>query len=307
MTRPRANLLLLACAIVWGGAFLFQKQAMRHIGPFQFIAFRSVLACLALWPLAWRERRIAKALASAAASRQGLCRLAIISGVVFCSAAALQQIGLTMTTVTNSSFLTALYVVITPFLTWLIMRQKPGPVVWLAVALSFIGTWLLGGGSLSAFSRGDLYVTICAVLWALHVVLVALAAQHDRAATFTAIQFVTVAALAGITAVCTESFSWPAILQAAPDIIYVGLLSSAVTFTVLAIALRHTKPAEAAVILSTESIFAAVAAYFWLGERLPPAGLLGAAIIFVATLIVNLPSRARLSRSGRSTPAADPG
>ncbi|MES2597834.1 MAG: DMT family transporter [Verrucomicrobiota bacterium] len=295
MTRARANLLLLSCALVWGLAFLFQKAATGHIGPFLFIASRSVLASLALWPLAWREKRTAKTLGSASGTRQGLMRLAIISGVVFCAAAALQQTGLTTTTVTNSSFLTALYVVITPFLTWLIMRQKPGPVVWLAVVLSFIGTWLLGGGSLSAFSIGDVYMTIGAVLWALHVVLVALAAQHDRAATFTAIQFVTVATLTGIMAWCFEPLSWTALRAAAPAILYVGLLSSAITFTVLAIALRHTRPAEAAVILSTESIFAAVAAYFWLGERLPSIGWVGAGIIFMATLVVNLPSRRRPS------------
>lgn len=297
MTRPRANLLLLCCALVWGLAFLFQKEATTHIGPFLFIASRSVLASLALWPLAWRERRMAKASGSAGGARQNLGRLAVISGFVFCSAAALQQIGLTTTTVTNSSFLTALYVVITPFLTWLIMRQKPGPVVWLAVALSFIGTWLLGGGSLSAFSIGDVYMTIGAVLWALHVVLVALAAQHDRAATFTAIQFVTVATLAGIMALWFEPLSWTALREAAPSILYVGLLSSAITFTVLAIALRHTRPAEAAVILSSESIFAAVAAYFWLGERLPPIGWVGAGIIFIATLVVNWPSRPKINQT----------
>lgn len=307
MTRPRANLLLLSCAVVWGLAFLFQKRAMGHIGPFLFIALRSTLACLALLPLALREQHITSDSTNTVRPCRSLRRLAILSGVVFCSAAALQQIGLTTTTVTNSSFLTALYVVITPFLTWLIMRQKPGPVVWLAVLLSFIGTWLLGGGSLASFSRGDLYVTACAALWALHVVLVALAARHGRAATFTAIQFVTVATLAGTVALFTESWSLAAIRLAAPDILYVGLLSSAVTFTVLAIALRHTRPAEAAVILSTESIFAAVAAYFWLGERLMPVGWLGAAIIFLATLIVNLPGRARLNQSARNTPAADPG
>ncbi len=293
MTRARANLLLLCCALVWGLAFLYQKQAMTHVGPFLFIATRSLLASLALWPLAWREKRRAEASGNVAGSRQGLVRLAMISGVVFFSAAALQQTGLITTTVTNSSFLTALYVVITPFLTWLIMRQKPGPVVWMAVVLSFIGTWLLGGGSLSAFTIGDVYMTIGAVLWALHVVLVALAAQHERAATFSAIQFVTVAALATIMTVSMEPLNWSALGQTIPAILYCGVLSSAVTFTVLAIALRHTRPAEAAVILSTESIFAAIAAYFWLGERLPPIGWIGAGIIFVATLVVNLPSRNR--------------
>lgn len=297
MTRARANLVLLSCAVVWGLAFLFQKQAMGHVGPFLFIATRTVLATLALWPLAWREKRRAEASGKGAGTRQGLVRLSMISGVVFFSAATLQQTGLITTTVTNSSFLTALYVVITPFLTWLIMRQKPGPVVWIAVVLSFIGTWLLGGGSLSAFTLGDVYMTIGAVLWALHVVLVALAAQHERAATFSAIQFATVAALAALMAVSMEPLNWSALGLTVPAILYCGLISSAVTFTVLAIALRHTRPAEAAVILSTESIFAAIAAYFWLGERLPPIGWMGAGIIFVATLVVNLPSRTEPSQT----------
>ncbi|GEP45442.1 DMT family transporter [Brevifollis gellanilyticus] len=297
MTRARANLVLLSCALVWGLAFLFQKQAMGHVGPFLFIASRSLLASLALWPLAWREKRKAEASGNAAGRRQGLVRLSMISGVVFFAAAALQQAGLITTTVTNSSFLTALYVVITPFLTWLIMRQKPGPVVWMAVVLSFVGTWLLGGGSLSAFTIGDVYMTIGAVLWALHVVLVALAAQHERAATFSAIQFATVTALAALMAVSMEPLNWSALGLTVPAILYCGLISSAVTFTVLAIALRHTRPSEAAVILSTESIFAAVAAYFWLGERLPHIGWVGAGIIFVATLVVNLPSRTKLSQT----------
>lgn len=267
---------------------------MAHVGPYLFITTRSMLASLALWPLAWREKRKAEASLKATGTRQGLMRLAMISGVVFFSAAALQQTGLITTTVTNSSFLTALYVVITPFLTWLIMRQKPGPVVWLAVVLSFIGTWLLGGGSLSAFTIGDVYMTIGAVLWALHVVLVALASQHERAATFSAIQFVTVTALAAIMAVTMEPLNWTALRLTVPAILYCGLVSSAITFTVLAIALRHTRPAEAAVILSTESIFAAIAAYFWLGERMPPVGWVGAGIIFVATLIVNMPSKRQI-------------
>lgn len=203
----------------------------------------------------------------------------------------LQQGGLVTATVTNAGFLTALYVVITPFLAWALMRQKPGRQVWAAALLSFLGTWLLGGGSLTALTRGDVLIALSAFLWALHVVLVGFGARHGRVATFTAIQFIAVAVIAaGVTGVY-ENVSWQAVCAAWPDIAFVGIFSSAVTFTLLAVAMRSTQPAKVAVLLSTESLFSAFCAYLILGERLPPVAWLGAVAIFAATLIVHLPLR----------------
>ncbi len=296
MTRLRADLMLLACAAVWGVAFICQKRAMAHIGPFLFIALRAWLACAALAPLAWREWKKE----GARVNPRRFLRLSLLAGLAFFGGAAFQQAGLVTATVTNAGFLTALYVVITPFLAWAFMRQKPGPQVWAAAVLSFGGTWLLGGGSISALSSGDVLVAVSAVLWALHVVLVGLAAGGGMAAAFTGAQFVVVGTLAGLAAAFLEEAGFDAIWQAGPDILYVGVLSSALTFTLLAVALRATRPSEAAVILSTESLFAAFGAYVLLGERLTTTGWLGAAAIFAATLLVHAPVRA----TRRSEPAA---
>ncbi len=287
MSRLQANLMLLACAAVWGLAFVFQKRAMSHIGPFAFIGLRTALACAALAYPAWREWRAAGGLAKPAR----FVRLSLLAGLAFFGGAALQQSGLVTASATNAGFLTALYVVVTPFLAWLLLRQKPGAPVWAAVVLAFAGTWLLGGGSLAAFSRGDALVAVSALLWALHVVLVGMAAANGMAATFTAAQFVLVALLAGAVSLSCEATDWAAVWRAASDIAYVGVLSSALTFTLLTVALRATRPAEAAVMVSTESLFAALGAYVLLGERLPEVGWFGAAAIFAATLVVHLPAR----------------
>jgi drug/metabolite transporter (DMT)-like permease len=287
MTRLRADLTLLACAAVWGVAFLFQKRAMLHIGPFLFIALRSWLACLALYPLVRRELKTEVS----QDQRGSLLRLACYAGLAFFGAAALQQMGLITSTVTNSGFLTALYVVITPLFSWLFMKHRPSRWVWVGAALSFVGTWLLGGGSLTMLSHGDLLVALSAILWALHVVLVGYAASFHLSATFSAAQFVVVGLLASLAAL-REPIELAAILQVLPDVLYVGILSSAVTFTLLSVALRATKPAEAAVIVSTESLFAALAAFLFMNESLPPIGWVGAAAIFMATLIVQLPNEA---------------
>ncbi len=283
MTRLQADLVLLACAAIWGFAFLFQKSAMAHVGPFVFIAARSFVACMALAPLVLREQR-----QSGVPSLSALAGRALLAGLAFFLGAAFQQIGLVTATVTNTGFLTALYVVATPVIAWALMRRRPSPWVWLAVAISFVGTWLLGGGALAAFSRGDLLVAVSALFWALHLVLLGRVASHGAALSFTALQFAVVGVLGIVAALLFEDIRIDGLRHAARDIAYVGLLSSALTFTLFAMALRATQPTEAAIVVSTETLFAALGAYLVLGERLSPMGWLGAAAILAATLIVQL-------------------
>ncbi len=283
MRRLNADLILLAAAAIWGFAFLFQKSAMAHVGPLAFIAARGALAALALAPLAWREHRRADA-----PIPKGLLSIACSGGLFFFVAAWLQQAGLRTATVTNTGFLTALYVVITPFIAWGWNGRRPNPAVWPAVSLSALGTWLLGGGGLSALSHGDLLVALSAAFWAAHVVITGRASQYGRPLGFTAIQFAWVAMLAGLAALPLEVVTIAGLRAAAVDIAYVGLLSSALTFTLLTLALRHTPPSEAAVIASLETIFAAAAAYLVLGERLSVLGWAGAVLILLAILFVQL-------------------
>ena len=294
MNRLTADLLLLLAAAIWGLAFVFQKTAMEVLGPWTFIAARASLATLALAPVAWYEwRRTVPEGASASHPfiPTGLVHAGFIAGIAFFLGATLQQIGLKTATATNGGFLTALYVVFTPLLAWVIFRRRPGIYLLPAVVLSFAGTWLLGGGALSALSEGDLFIAACAIFWALHVILSERGAAFARPALFTCLQFATVAALSLVGALILESPTLEALWQARGEIAYVGILSSAVTFTLLTMALRHTRSSEASVIVSTESLFAALAGALLLGERLSPIAWAGASLIIVATLVVQLAPR----------------
>lgn len=281
MRRLHADLLLVLAAVVWGVAFVFQKTAMDHVGPLLFVAARSTVAALALAPLALREGRCAPD-----QFPRGLVRIAALGGAVFFLGAAIQQAGIVTATATNAGFLTALYVVITPLLVWIVMRRAPVTLVWPAVAMSFLGVWLLGGGTVGSFARGDILVAISAFFWAAHVLLVAEATRHDRPVTFSAIQFAVVALLGLTGAMLFEPISLAALAAAWREIAYVGLLSSALTFTLLAIAMKYTPPTEAAIIVSSETLFAALAAYLLLGERLSLVGWCGAGLILAAVLLV---------------------
>lgn len=281
MNRLAADLLLLLTAAIWGLAFVFQKTAMDVIGPYTFIASRSVVAALALLPFAWFEggRR------QAVLPRRMLPIIAA-GGVLFFIGAALQQVGLQTATVTNAGFLTALYVIFTPFVAWIWRRVAPAAVVWPAAILSVVGTWLLGGGSIAAFNVGDMLITVCAVFWAVHVLVTSESNAFNRPLAYTCGQFAVVAILALLAALLFETPTLAALTKAAPQIAYVGLLSSALTFTLLAVAMRHTPPSEAAVIISTESLFGAFAGALLLGERIGLVAWFGAGMIVAATVLV---------------------
>jgi len=289
MRRLHADLLLLLAAAIWGLAFVFQKSAMGHIGPLLFIGCRALVAASALAPLAWLEGRRG----GSAVPPARLVGIGALGGVAFFLGAAFQQSGIVTASVTNTGFLTALYVVATPFMAWGWHGARPGAAVFVAVALSFAGTWALGGGALAGFGPGDLLVAISAIFWAAHVVIVGVAGRHARPVAFTALQFVVVSALGFSGALLTEHVTLAGVLAAAPEIAYVGLLSSALTFTLLAVALRYTPPSEASVLVSTETLFAALAGALLLGERLAPINWVGAGLILAAILLVQLVPRGK--------------
>lgn len=293
MHRLQADLLLLFAAAIWGTAFYFQKTAMEHIGPMLFLAARGALALLTLAPFALVEAHRA-----AWQWPRKLTGLGVAAGAAFLVAGALQQTGLMTATVTNAGFLTALYVIITPLLSWAFLSMRPPAVVWPAVLLAFVGTWLLGGGTLGGFSRGDWLIAASAALWAVHLLITGASVPFARPIAFTAIQFAFLSACAMAAAVVTEPVHLESVLAALPAIAYVGILSSALTFTLLAVALRHTSAAEASVLVSTETLFAALAGLVLLDEQLTPVGWLGAGLMFTATLLVQLGPYFR-PRSGR--------
>lgn len=284
MTRVQANLMLLTIAAIWGLAFVYQKTAMDHIGPYTFLAARAAVAAAILAPIAY----FLEAAGRADRPSPGFWLIAGAGGLSFFLGGILQQIGLVTATVTNTGFLTGLYVVITPLLMWLVLARPPGFWVWIAVVLAFAGTWFLGGGTVGGFSTGDWLVVASSFFWATHMLVIEHSGRHARPIGFTSVQFAVVTLISGACAVALERPTWDILVDAAPEIAYVGVLSSALTFTLLAVALRHTPAAEATIIVSTETVFAAIAGVVLLGEQLLWIGWFGAGLMFSATMIVQL-------------------
>ncbi|MCB1379707.1 MAG: DMT family transporter [Alphaproteobacteria bacterium] len=275
-----ADALVLLAALIWGVAFYFQKTAMLHLGPLLFLGLRATIAAMALAPFAMREQ-----------GEPGITPIALLGGVLFFMAASIQQIGIVEATVTNTGFLTALYVVVTPVMVWVWKRKAPGRAIWLGTVLAFAGTWALSGGSFAAFSRGDWLIATSAIFWSSFIITTGESGKYGRPLTYVSLQFTVVALLSLGAAFLFETVSADAIGKAIVPVLYVGFLSSALTFALLAVSLRHVPPARAAILLSLETVFAAIAGAVMLGERLAIIGWMGAALMFAAFLVVQLGKR----------------
>ncbi|WP_068315191.1 DMT family transporter [Polycladidibacter hongkongensis] len=285
MSRALANLLLLTSGLIWGMAFVTQSTAMENLGALQFTGIRFLLACIAVAPLAWYEARKPKAQPLRKSSYLPLLGV----GLCFTLGCILQQYGIIITSVTNAGFLTAVYVVLTPFLAWLLFKEQVNPLVWCASGLTLFGIFLLGGGSLTALNAGDLLMLACAVFWALQVIFVGrLGKSIGRPVAIALSQFLTVGILCTIAGFILEPISWSAINAVWFELFFAGVCSGGVAFTIQAFAQQWTKPADAAIMLSSEALFAALFAAVLLGERLNVMSGIGAALIFSSILLVEL-------------------
>ena len=285
MPRPVAVFLLLFLTAIWGFAFVFQKTGMEHVGPFTFMAVRFLLGGVALLPMVAFELH-RKPAARARFDRTSL-GLTLLLSAVLAIAAALQQVGLITASVTNGGFLTALYVLFVPLLGFLFLRTRPHPAVYVGVPAALFGVFLLNGGKLDAFAIGDGLMVAGALFWGAHVLLVGLVSlRTGLPVTISVASFLFVGVCCTGIAFAVETPDPAAIADAWQDIAFAGLLSTAVAYTLQAIAQPYVPSANAAIILSSESLFAALGGALLLGERLPPVGYAGAALIFVAILMV---------------------
>jgi drug/metabolite transporter (DMT)-like permease len=215
--------------------------------------------------------------------------LALAIGVTLFAGAAAQQVGLTMTTVTNAGFITSLYIALVPFVSWAIVRTAVRPLVLVAVVVSLAGAWLLTDNGVTALSAGDFLVAGSAVLFALHIVLIGVfqkAAHRPFFLSFT--QYAVVALIAGAVGSAVEPISWQSARAAFPSTAYAGILSGGVGYTLQIVAQRYTPATEAALIMSLESVFAAVAAAILLGERLTLLAALGCGLILLGVVMVEI-------------------
>jgi drug/metabolite transporter (DMT)-like permease len=284
LPRTLANLLLLSAGAIWGMGFVAQSTAMQAIGPMLFVALRFALATAVMLPFAFMEaRRAPRPL-----SPQETAGFAGI-GLLLTGGMLVQQIGMLTTTVTNAGFLTGLYVVFVPFVAVLIFRERPHAAVWPGAALAFGGIFLLSGGEIAALTTGDWLNVLCAVFWAFQVFLIGrYATGTGRPVTLAVTQFAVCFVVASGLAALFEPFPLDGVIAALPEILFAGIVSGGIAFTLQVIGQRWTTAPQAAIFLSTEAVFAALFAAIILGERLPAAGVAGCALILAAILVVEL-------------------
>lgn len=288
LTRSQANLVLLSVALIWGLAFVAQAEGMAGVGPLTFTGIRFLLGAVIVLPLAWREwqQRSTQRMPARAGDVLGVGAL----GVLLMLGAALQQIGITGTTVTNAGFLTALYVPLVPLLAWLLLRTPPHWSVWPTSLGCLGGTWLLAGAQgLAAPAAGDLWVVASSLFWALHVLFVGRVAERIAAPFLIACgQFLVCGIGSLLWGTLTETITLDGIRQALLPIGYAGIVSVAIGFTAQVIGQRYAQPSDAAIILSAETVFAALFGYLLMGERLHAAGIAGCALILACIILVQI-------------------
>jgi len=287
MTRLQADSLLLLVALIWGSAFVAQNLGMASLGPYAFTGIRFLIGALVVLPFAWHEQYRRRILHPPLSRRDALAIAGL--GLLLFLGAAFQQIGIISTTVTNAGFLTALYVPLVPLLMCLIHRDTPHWSVWPASLGCIVGTWLLTGAGQIAINSGDLWILASTLFWAVHVLFIGRVADR-LAAPFTVAcgQFLLVGVAGLLVAGISEPMTWPAISNAGGALLYTGVLSVGIAFTGQVVGQRYTPAADAAIILSSETVFAALFGAWWLGERLNVSGLLGCGLILGSILAVQL-------------------
>jgi len=285
MSRLKANALLLLAAVIWGSAFVGQAWGMDSVGPLTFTGLRFLLGTLVVAPLAWREWQ--QMTTAEHPPGRAHAQWIVLLGCLLCTGVVMQQVGLMTTSVTNAGFLTALYVPLVPLLAWAFQRQAPHWTVWPAAAGCLAGTWLLAGMSSQPLQAGDGWVLASALPWAVHVLLVGQVANRLRGAYLLACgQFAVCAVIALGLGLAIEPIDLDDLRSAGGAIVYTGVLSVGVGFTLQVVGQRHAPAADAAIVLSSETVFAALFGAAFLGDRLGASGVAGCALILLCILLV---------------------
>ena len=288
MSRLTANILLCCAALVWGGTFVAQKTGMDTIGPMAFTASRYAMGAMFLLPLAFIESRKIS-LWDAIHGDRSLTVGSLALGLLMFGGMALQQTALVFTSVANTAFLTALYVPLVPLIAALFLRRIVSLTIWAAVILSLLGSFLLSGTSASSAQLGDVLTTIGAFFWAGHILLTqSLMTKINAPFQFSLIQ-------ASVTAFCAAGamllFEMPSVADFLPawrQIMFAGVVSVGIGFTLQLVAQRHTTAAAAALILSLESVFAAIFGWLLIDETLGLIAMTGCGFIFLAIIIAEV-------------------
>lgn len=297
--KMKSNIMLLITALIWGSAFVAQK-AGTALEPFTYNGIRNFIGGIVLIPviIAFAKMNKEQPAPKTAEEKQAEKKTLIIGGIV-CGlflgvASTLQQFGLYFDTdAGKAGFITTLYIVIVPIL-GLFLHKKVRPIIWFCVLLGAVGFYFLtmaGSGSGFSLQKGDFFVLICAFMFSCHILVIDHFSPKCDGVKLSCIQFFTAGIFGIIGMFLFEDPQLDAILACWGPILYTGVLSSGVAYTLQVVAQKHADPTSASLILSLESVFAVLAGVMFAGERLTGFEILGCVVIFVAVIVAQLPSK----------------
>lgn len=293
----RQNVLPVLAAFIWGTAFVAQSVGADYVEPFTFNAARSAVAFVFLLALCVIFRARRKRDFGAQAEPRPKSRRDLLLGGACCGAALtlgtnLQQKGLETTTSGKAGFITALYIVIVPIL-GVFLKKRVGKTVWAGVALAVAGLYFLCIREGFSISGGDFFIFLCSLCFSAHILLIDHFTQRVDGVELSCAQFLVVTLFSSVGMLVSEHPSWEALRLCAWPILYVGVFSSGVAYTLQILAQRDSNPTVVSLLLSLESVFAALAGALLLGDRMSGREYFGCVLMLAAVVLAQLPTRAK--------------
>ena len=289
------SLLLLLAAFIWGIAFVAQSVGMEYVGPMSFNGCRFLLGGTVLLPLILFRKNKQKQTADSQQTlekrkqqRKTTLIGGICCGIAICTASCLQQYGIQYTSVGKAGFITALYIIIVPFL-GIFLKKKVSPLVWGSACLAAVGFYFLCITENMSLNKGDILVFLCAICFSFHILIIDYFAPKADGVELSCIQFYFSGIVCMILAILLEKPTWEGILAGAMPILYAGVLSCGVAYTLQIVGQANMNPTVASLILSLESVISVFAGWIILNELLTTKQLLGCVLVFTGVILAQIP------------------
>ena len=287
------NILLVLTALIWGCAFVAQSVGMDYVGPFTFNMARFLIGAIVLLPVIWFMDRQRKMGAEKGAGQKTLIIGGICCGIALAVASTLQQWGILFTTVGKAGFITAMYIVIVPLL-GIFIGKKVRPLIIGCVAIAVVGFYFLCMTESLRLGLGDFLVLLCAIAFSIHILVIDHFSPKVDGVKMSAIQFLTAAIISAVPTLLWEQPVFTEILQAWQPVLYAGVMSCGVAYTLQIIAQKNADPTVASLLLSLESVFSVLAGWVLLGQGLSLKEMFGCVLIFCAIILAQLPEKKKM-------------